>query len=132
MKVKRVLETCLYVADLDKAERFYQDVLGLEIISKAEGRHVFLRCESTVFLLFNPEMTMQPTESQVPLHGAHGPCHVGFETSDAELEGWRQHLKAHQVEIEMEIDWPQGGHSIYFRDPDGNSLEVVTPKIWGF
>jgi len=126
------METCLYVADLEAAEVFYSEVLGLEKISSVKGRHVFLKCESTVLLLFNPEMTSQPTESQVPLHGAHGPCHIAFETTDDALSSWRQHLQQHRIEIETEIDWPQGGHSIYFRDPDGNSLEVVTPRTWGF
>ena len=36
-----ILETALYVADLDAAERFYGEVMGLERIAKVEGRHVF-------------------------------------------------------------------------------------------
>ena len=32
--------------------------------------------------------------------------------------------------IEKTIAWPQGGHSVYFRDPAGNSLEVASPLIW--
>lgn len=126
------METCLYVSDLEAAETFYRDVLGLEKISKAEGRHVFFKGESAVILLFNPETTAQSSDSDIPLHGAHGSCHVAFETSLDDLADWRQHLKQHQIEIETEIDWPQGGKSIYFRDPDGNSLELVTPQTWGF
>ena len=37
---------------------------------------------------------------------------------------------AHQVEIEGRTDWPRGGHSIYFRDPDGHLLELATPGLW--
>ena len=34
------------------------------------------------------------------------------------------------VAIESEVSWPNGGHSIYIRDPAGNSLEFATPDIW--
>jgi hypothetical protein len=33
--------------------------------------------------------------------------------------------------IEKEFGWPRGGRSIYFRDPAGNSVELVTPGLWG-
>ena len=44
MHPSTILESALYVTDLDAAEAFYADVLGLERIAKAEGRHVFFRC----------------------------------------------------------------------------------------
>ena len=34
------------------------------------------------------------------------------------------------VPIEAEIAWPQGGHSLYVRDPASNSVELATPSIW--
>ena len=47
-----------------------------------------------------------------------------------DLESWRQKLLQNKVSIEREISWPQGGHSIYFRDPAGNSLELATTSTW--
>ena len=38
-----VLESSLYCPDLDAAEYFYRDVLGLEVVTRQAGRHVFLR-----------------------------------------------------------------------------------------
>ena len=35
------------------------------------------------------------------------------------------------VGIETEFEWPQGGRSIYVRDPAGNSIEFAEPRIWG-
>lgn len=133
MQITRVLEACLYVDDLAAAEGFYARVFGLTFLSRVEGRHVFFRCGDGMFLLFNPQTTIQPgnSSSGVPTHGAHGPGHVAFAMRDAEVDAWREHLKKNGVEIEKEMSWPGGGHSIYFRDPAGNSVELATPKVWG-
>jgi catechol 2,3-dioxygenase-like lactoylglutathione lyase family enzyme len=129
MHVRRILETCLYVDDLDAAERFYTDVLGLERFARAEGRHVFFRSGESVFLLFNPAATLQPS-GEVPTHGARGPGHVAFAMAQADIPAWREQLGRSGVAIEAEITWPTGGRSLYFRDPSGNSIELTTPLTW--
>ena len=48
----------------------------------------------------------------------------------ADVDAWRDHVRRHQVDIETEITWPMGGHSLYFRDPSGNSIELTTPETW--
>lgn len=130
MHVGPVLETCLYVDDLDAAAAFYRDVLGLELRSRVEGRHVFFRCGQAMLLIFNPAATRVAT-GDVPTHGATGPGHVGFRATHDELDRWRRRLDEHGVPIEVDLAWPGGGHSLYFRDPAGNSVEIVTPDIWG-
>jgi catechol 2,3-dioxygenase-like lactoylglutathione lyase family enzyme len=130
MKANRILESCLYVDDLAAAQRFYTEVLGLEVQSRVPGRHIFFRCGSGMLLLFNPDATVRPGQD-VPTHGAHGPGHVAFALQPDEIEAWRAHLRHHTVEIEAEVSWPSGGHSLYFRDPAGNSVELATPQIWG-
>lgn len=124
-----VLETCLYVDDLVAAERFYTDVLGLAFVGRSAGRHVFFRCGSTMLLLFNPAATSVPP-SEVPLHGARGQGHVAFAVSHTELEPWTKRLEEHGVAVEQRVHWPNGGRSIYFRDPAGNSLEFATRDLW--
>jgi catechol 2,3-dioxygenase-like lactoylglutathione lyase family enzyme len=130
MKANHILETCLYVDDLPRAERFYQEVLGLELESRQEGRHAFFRCGRRMLLLFNP-LASRETSDQFPSHGAFGPGHIAFGVREAELPTWNQQLSRHDVPIEKIIEWPGGGRSLYFRDPSGNSLELATPKIWG-
>ena len=117
-----VPETCLYVNDLEAAERFYTDIVGLTFVSREEGRHVF----------FDPETTNEESANNtVPRHGAHGPGHVAFSIRPDELQTWRDHLKTHGVEVETEVQGDDRGRSLYFRDPSGNSLEVTPPVIWG-
>lgn len=129
MKATKVLETCLYVNDLDAAETFYRDAIGLEFYAKQEGRHVFFRCGTSMFLLFDPEGTSDPS---LPFggHGSRGAGHAAFEIDEKEIQGWRDHLARHGVPITSETDWPSGGHSLYFHDPAGNVLEVATRSTW--
>ena len=128
MQAREILEACVYAADLEAAEGFYAGVLGMEVVARVEGRHVFFRCGGRVFLVFNPAKTA--AGGAIPGHGATGPGHVCFAATHDELPAWRAHLQAHGVPIETEYIWPGGGQSIYFRDPAGNSVELGTPSIW--
>jgi catechol 2,3-dioxygenase-like lactoylglutathione lyase family enzyme len=128
MRVLSVVETAIYVDDLDATEEFYRRVLGLTVIAKKEGRHVFFQVgDSNVLLAFNAKTT--GTEDHTP-HGASGPGHFALGIETQSLNDWREHLVASGVEIESEVEWPPGGKSIYFRDPAGNSVELVTPGVW--
>jgi catechol 2,3-dioxygenase-like lactoylglutathione lyase family enzyme len=134
--ITHVLESCLYATDLDAAERFYGEVLGLERYSAVPGRHIFFRCGSGMFLVFNAERTGgEPSRVNgaiVPAHGSTGPGHVAFAIPDAEIPEWRARLEAAGVAIESEVAWPRGGRSLYVRDPAGNCVELASPKLWGF
>ncbi len=126
----KILETCLYVDDLDEAAEFYTSVLGFKPYSREANRHIFLAGENAMLLLFNPEVTANEVDGMVPSHGATGAGHVCFQIEPGEEDKYEQHLLNHHVEIEKKVKF--GPHlSIYFRDPAGNSLEFATRKLWG-
>ncbi|KUO67275.1 MAG: bleomycin resistance protein [Alphaproteobacteria bacterium BRH_c36] len=131
-----ILESSLYAEDLDAAEKFYREVLGFEVFSKQSERHVFFVCGGQMLLVFNPKSTAIPpgpeAKIQMSPHGASGPGHLCFRASAEEIAVWKAHLEANDVAIELDFEWPQGGRSVYFRDPAGNSLEFAEPRIWGF
>lgn len=129
MEATRILETCLYVDDLDAAEAFYGRALGLRAIAKETGRHVFFRCGDGVLLVFDPAGTAHPAGGSLG-HGATGAGHAAFAVRPAELDAWRIQLAEQGVTIEREIAWPSGGRSLYFRDTAGNLLELAPPSIW--
>ncbi len=128
--VQRILETCLCVNDLAVARKFYTEVLGLTVFAEQTDRHLFFRIGDQMLLLFDPKESSKPLGT-IPPHGTHGAGHVCFAVREAELDEWQRQLSERGVAIESIHLWPQGGRSIYFRDPAGNSLEFATPRIWG-
>ncbi|MEL7116518.1 MAG: VOC family protein [Pseudomonadota bacterium] len=132
--IKGLLEAALYVEDLDRAEGFYGNLLGLEKILRLDGRHVFFRCGTTVLLCFIAEETRraQPgADLPVPTHGATGPGHVCFAVDGDDIDDIVLRCEAHGVEIEADFQWPNGARSVYVRDPDENSIEFAEPRLWG-
>ena len=130
MQPAGVVESCLYVNDLTQAEQFYGEVLGLQVVTRLEGRHLFLRCGGQMVLLFIAAKSKLPGDD-LPPHGAQGAGHLAFSVRLNELDSWKSRLTQSGVPIELDYQWPQGGRSLYFRDPAGNSLELTTPAIWG-
>lgn len=131
--IRDLKETALYVDDLARAKKFYCDVLGLEALVTDErfcalnvgGRHVLL--------LFLRGASLGETVvpgGVIPPHDGSGPVHAGFAVHAEELAEWEAHLRDQGVEILSETQWPRGGRSIYFRDPDGHLLELLTPGVW--
>ncbi len=127
--IERLVETGIYADDLDKAERFYREALGLEMLTKEPGRHVFFRVGESVLLIFRAEATLKG--GMLPPHGARGPGHFALGIPTDSFDAWREHLRVHRIEIEKEVEWPKGGKSLYFRDPAGNSVELMTRGLWG-
>jgi len=133
MKPAAILETALYVDDLDAAKAFYGGLLGLAPVLEEAGRHVFYRCGEGMLLVFNPAATVLPAPDgalPVPSHGARGPGHLCFRATAAEIALWRETFEAEGIEIEADFHWPNGARSIYLRDPAGNSVEFAEPKLW--
>lgn len=131
--IEGILETALYVDDLDAAEAFYEATLGLTKLSRAGDRHVFFRCGAGILLLFNAQETEKPAASgalPVPSHGSRGAGHMCFRVSADNLDRMVERLSVAGVTLEADFRWPNGARSIYFRDPAGNSLECAEPALW--
>jgi catechol 2,3-dioxygenase-like lactoylglutathione lyase family enzyme len=134
MRIQKILETCIYAEDMDAAASFYGEMLELEQISSEENRHIFYKCGDGMLLIFNPGHTSNEQTyvdgSPVPLHGAKGPVHLAFAVEENDLHKWKKRLAFYDIEIESEVNWPNGCKSIYFRDPSGNSIELVSSGLW--
>jgi catechol 2,3-dioxygenase-like lactoylglutathione lyase family enzyme len=133
LTLDRVLETSLYVDDLDRAARFYEDVLGLKALTSDKRFLAYDVGGKSVLLLFRRGFTLETVHmpgGTIPPHDGHGPIHAAFAIGADALTDWEERLAAHGVAIEGRTKWTRGGTSIYFRDPDGHLLELATPGLW--
>jgi catechol 2,3-dioxygenase-like lactoylglutathione lyase family enzyme len=129
LHIEAVVETAIYVDDLARTEEFYGGLLGLEVIVREAGRQVFFRVGNGVLLAFLAENTLKG--DVLPAHGARGPGHFALGIPTEEREAWHRRLLEAGIAIEHELTWPLGGKSLYFRDPSGNLVELITRGVWG-
>jgi catechol 2,3-dioxygenase-like lactoylglutathione lyase family enzyme len=132
-KLNGVLETVLYVEDLERADAFYRETLSLSCIHSDFRMRGYDVGGRGVLLLFPQGGSLHPIETpggSIPPHDGSGPAHMAFSIDADALSGWENHLTASGVTIEGRTHWPRGGTSIYFRDPDGHLLELATPGLW--
>lgn len=132
MKFRKIIETSIYSTDLSKMKEFYVDRLGLEFVSEQLGRHVFLKTDKNMLLIFNPEVT---TIEKDTIHGATTPpamVHIALEIDPKEYEKAKDLLTKNDIDVEKEIEWGNEikSRSIYFRDPAGNLVEFITKGHW--
>ncbi len=128
-----ILETSLYVADLDRSAAFYTEVIGCEPFLRDDRMCAMGVAPGQVLLLFRQGGSAEPTAAPgglIPPHDGRGQLHLCFSTPASELAAWQAHLGAHGIAIESDLAWPHGGRSIYFRDPDGHALEIAIPGLW--
>jgi catechol 2,3-dioxygenase-like lactoylglutathione lyase family enzyme len=132
-KVDRVIETCLYVDDLGRAGDFYERVLGLPAMTADARFRAYDVGGKSVLLLFRRGATLETVRlpgGTIPPHDGHGPLHIAFAVSAEELTDWEARLMQYGISIEGRTEWPAGGRSLYFRDPDRHLLELATPGLW--
>ena len=127
------LETCLHVADLPRAREFYTNLFGYEVM-RSDDRLCALKVgESQILILFrrgsDPDGTILPF-GRIPAHASSGQAHIGFSIPPESLPPWLARLAARGIPVESSFTWPTGGTSVYFRDPEGHLLELLTPGVW--
>ena len=128
-----IIETAIYVEDVARASEFYEEVLGLRRIAGDDRFRAYRVADKDVLLLFKRGATTQPVQTPygvIPPHDGSGQNHFAFAVPAAELRVWEQQLAGYGIAIEGRVQWPRGGTSIYFRDPDANLLEFATPGMW--
>lgn len=131
--LSHVLETSIYVDDMERARSFYEQVMGLAAMVADTRLTAYGLGKGSVLLLFargETSKTVRLPGGTIPPHDGHGPLHLAFAVTEEALPAWEKRLEESGIEIEGRTDWPKGGRSIYFRDPDGHLLELATPGLW--
>ena len=132
MKIKKVVETCIYSSDLVSMKKFYAGILGLPVIQEEQDKLIFLKAGKNMLLIFDPVRT-KANNGSLPAHGAPTPpssLHFAMEIEEHEYHANKQLLIDNNIAIEKEVNWNSHAKSIYFRDPAGNLVELITPGGW--
>jgi len=124
-----ILETALYVSELTKSIDFYERLFGFKNLGSNKRMATLRVAENQVLLLFKKGGSVIASETSygiIPPSDGDGNLHLAFGVTKNELDDWENLLSELEISIESKVEWPEGGKSIYFRDPDGHSLELKT------
>ena len=133
MRIDGIVETALHVEDLERSAEFYQRLFGIERLSEDRRLCALALPGNAVLLLFKRGETLEPVSipgGTIPGHDGSGHLHVAFKIPADSLDSWRVELKEQGIAIESTVHWPAGGTSLFFRDPDGHLVELITPGCW--
>ena len=131
-QLNAIVETALYVDDMPRARSFYE-ALNLRLLRADERMCAFDVGGRSVLLLFTRGSTLKTIAmpgGTIPPHDGHGPLHIALAIAAEDLPAWEAILFERNISIEGRAEWSRGGHSLYFRDPDGHLLELATPGLW--
>jgi catechol-2,3-dioxygenase len=132
MKINKVIETCIYSSDLESMKRFYVEIVGLSVIQEETDKLIFLKAGKSMLLIFDPLRT-SINNDKLPTHGAMTPpssIHFAMEIEEQEYQPCKELLARNGIVIEKEIKWNSNTKSLYFRDPSGNLVELITRGGW--
>jgi catechol 2,3-dioxygenase-like lactoylglutathione lyase family enzyme len=131
--VNRILETALYSDDLARTATFYRDLFQFPTLVESERLVALDVNGQSILLLFNRGESrngLKTPSGWIPPHDSSGPAHFAFGIERDELKAWERRLAERGIAIESRVEWELGGASIYFRDPDGHSVELATRGTW--
>jgi catechol 2,3-dioxygenase-like lactoylglutathione lyase family enzyme len=126
-KTDGIVESSLYVSDLARSVRFYEETFGFRVISDFGERGCAMEAGPRQVLLLFKKGASRTIQSP---HDGDGELHIAFAISSAELGNWEAWLQTRGIPVEEKRTWELGGTSLYFRDPDRHLIEVVTPGVW--
>ncbi len=130
LRLVRMGHLSLRVGNLDVSEKFYTEVLGMRSVWRSEGEIAFLECGNDDLALI-----------QIPKEDAHAFRHRPQTSQSLHHFGFRVHTKEEVDQLAQEVrgrgigiddgprDHRDGSRSFYFKDPDGNYIQILWDPI---
>ncbi len=123
MKLDGIHHIAFNVRDLDRAEKFYTEVLGFKVSDRFSSglRHIMLDTGNSAIALF--EAPGLDTQSSLDLLSETGYMHFAFRADKNRFDSIVKEL-GEKTTIDEGPVKRGNGMSVYFNDPDGNHLEI--------
>ena len=126
-RVNGILETSLYVNDIERSTKFYRDLFRFNVVATGDRLVALEAGKNQLLLLFKKGASAQLPKGATD---GDGELHLAFSISAEEFSDWKAMLLHRNIVIEEEKMWDYVGRSIYFRDPDRHLIELATPGVW--
>ena len=122
----RLDHVVIAVTDYERSNRFYSDVLGVDVEEISRGRYAYKLAGGQQLNVHGPGASPVPRAAD-PVHPGNSDLCFVWEGTPEEAVA---HLLEHGVEVELGPANRTGGQgngtSVYFRDPDGTLLELIS------
>ncbi|KAI1614864.1 Glyoxalase/Bleomycin resistance protein/Dihydroxybiphenyl dioxygenase [Exophiala viscosa] len=153
--ITHVLETCLMVKDIRSSTSFYSKIFHIEPFLDTPRMSGFALGQTTLLLFqlgsTSADSPMPDNRGTIPGHGPtkdvldvllnesastepdKGSLHHHFclaVKSTEDVQAYEEWFEQQEVKVTGMVQWPRGGKSIYFTDPDGNVGEIASRGIW--
>ena len=113
--------TVIFVRDMTAMRRFYEDILGFPLVRELSPGWIEYRVGSNTLALARPSLTAQ----DVPTPPGTASLQLAFKVPVAEVDRCAEHLVRESVGlVSPPTDRDFGHRTLFFRDPDGNLLEI--------
>jgi len=116
LRVTGIDHVVLHVKDLARSKKFYIELLGMEVEHESSWQ-LFLKCGNQGVALFE-------VEDGSKIHGGNEVNHMALRLKSGEHEKVKAVLEEAGCEVSGRRSDP---HCIYFSDPDGHRLQLLTP-----
>ncbi len=130
IKLNGIDHFALNVKNMDRAEHFYSDLLGFEVVTRTATRaglkHIELDAGNVFIALFeSPELDIENAQKTMTDDGY---LHFAFAADKNQDPEIIQFLKDNGVRFDGKTRNHPGGDSVYFYDPDGHVIEIHVSK----
>src|SRR6266576_1153478 len=119
--IRAIDYTVIFVLDMAAMRRFYEDILGFPPLRELSPGWIEYRIGDNTLALARPSLTA----SDVPTPNTSASLQLAFKVSTPEVDQCADELVRQGVNLlSPPTDQVFGHRTLFFRDPDGNLLEV--------
>jgi catechol 2,3-dioxygenase-like lactoylglutathione lyase family enzyme len=119
--IRAIDYTVIFVRDIAAMRRFYEDILGFRLLRELSPGWIEYGVGDNTLALAEPRLTA----ADLPTPGGSASLQLAFKVSAAEVDQCADELVRQGVDIlSPPTDQVFGHRTLFFRDPDGNLLEV--------